>query len=77
MIRKSFSRKVPNIRFNVAKGLEIMAPICGSAVCDSQLRPVLAMLEEDEDRDVRYFATKAIDAIDTLYGGGDGTPSNK
>jgi hypothetical protein len=35
------------------------------------------MLEEDEDRDVRYFATKAIDAIDTLYGGGDGTPSNK
>jgi len=52
---------VPNIRFNVAKGLAKMAPICGQATIDSQIRPVLSQLLEDEDRDVRYFAKIAIE----------------
>ncbi len=55
---------VANIRFNVAKGLRTMAPICGPAVTDSQIRPVLSFLAEDPDRDVRFFAKKTIEALD-------------
>jgi len=55
---------VPNIRFNVAKGLEMMAPVVGQAAVDSQIRPVLAMLMEDPDRDVRYYARKTLEEID-------------
>jgi len=55
---------VANIRFNVAKGLKTMAPICGAAVIDSQIRPVLSFLAEDADRDVRFFAKKTMESLD-------------
>jgi hypothetical protein len=56
--------KVANIRFNVAKGLETIAPVCGTVVTDSQIRPVLGLLAEDADRDVRYYANKTIESLD-------------
>lgn len=55
---------VANIRFNVAKGLEIIAPMCGHSICDSQIRPVLSLLSEDPDRDVRFFANKSLKLLD-------------
>ena len=54
-----------NIRFNVAKGLETIAPVCGKAVTDSQIRPVLGLLSEDADRDVRYYANKTLESLNT------------
>lgn len=50
--------KVPNIRFNVAKELRAVAPVCGQAAYETQIGPILAMLMEDDDRDVRFYAEK-------------------
>ena len=60
--------QVPNIRFNVAKALEKMAPVCGKTVSDEQIRPVLSVLAEDSDRDVRFFACKSLEAIEKEFG---------
>jgi len=57
-------KKVANIRFNVAKGLKTVAPVCGNAAIDSQIRPVLSLLAEDPDRDVRYFANKTLESLE-------------
>eukprot|EP00566_Odontella_aurita_P008355 CAMPEP_0113564216 /NCGR_PEP_ID=MMETSP0015_2-20120614/21495_1 /TAXON_ID=2838 /ORGANISM="Odontella" /LENGTH=667 /DNA_ID=CAMNT_0000466271 /DNA_START=185 /DNA_END=2188 /DNA_ORIENTATION=- /assembly_acc=CAM_ASM_000160 len=65
MVLDMASDAVPNIRFNVAKGLQIMAPVCGKEICDTQIRPVLSLLVEDPDRDVRYFATKTLESLDS------------
>jgi hypothetical protein len=42
-----------------------MAPICGQATTDTQIRPILAMLVDDPDRDVRFFASKTIEYLDS------------
>lgn len=52
--------QVANIRFNVAKGLETMSPVCDGLVLELQIRPVLALLAEDPDRDVRFYAKKTM-----------------
>ena len=52
---------VANVRFNVAKTLEIlMASVTDKSVVSSQIVPVLSQLNEDQDRDVKYFAHKAL-----------------
>jgi len=58
---------VPNIRFNVAKELEKMAPVCGVQAYETQILPVLTMLMEDDDRDVRYYAEKTATALDEVF----------
>ena len=57
---------VPNIRFNVAKGLEKMASVVGRSAVGAQIRPVLAMFAEDRDRDVGFYAKQTMDAIEGL-----------
>lgn len=57
---------MPNIRFNVAKCLEMLAPVCGTDVCGSQIRPVLSLLVEDPDRDVRFYANRTLESIKTI-----------
>ena len=47
-----------------------MAPVCGSAVYESQIRPVLSMLAEDSDRDVRFYAKKTLKSIEKDSAGG-------
>ncbi len=59
--------QVPNIRFNVAKGLELMAPVCGAQVYEAQIRPVLSLLLEDTDRDVRFFAERATKSLEEQF----------
>ena len=49
---------MPNIRFNVAKELADIAKVCGRNVYDQQIKPVLSLLSDDPDRDVRYYAEK-------------------
>lgn len=59
--------QVANIRFNVAKQLQSIAPHCGVSCYESQILPVLTFLLEDDDRDVRFFAEKAINALDDAF----------
>ena len=56
---------IPNIRFNVAKALEVMATSFGStsegrALIQEQVAPILQTLKNDVDVDVRYFAARAL-----------------
>ncbi|KAL7546209.1 hypothetical protein ACHAWF_009549 [Thalassiosira exigua] len=62
---------VPNVRFNVAKGLGELGPRYGRTVYEGQIGPVLALMREDPDRDVRYFATIASDALAAHFDGAD------
>jgi hypothetical protein len=57
------SDPIPNIRFNVAKTLEAMAPClrpAHRAVLDGHVRPTLERLAGDTDADVRFFARHAL-----------------
>jgi serine/threonine-protein phosphatase 2A regulatory subunit A len=54
---------VANIRFNVAKELQNMIPACGPGAYESQALPVLNMLLDDDDRDVRYYAEQSLHAL--------------
>mmetsp|Transcript_14633 Transcript_14633/g.22608 ORF Transcript_14633/g.22608 Transcript_14633/m.22608 type:complete len:745 (+) Transcript_14633:114-2348(+) len=53
---------VPNIRFNVAKALSVVAPKCTRAAC-ADIISTLQTLVEDSDRDVRYFAKQSLDSL--------------
>jgi hypothetical protein len=51
----------------VAKELETITPNCGVSAYESQVHPVLAMLLEDDDRDVRFFAEKTETALNKYF----------
>jgi hypothetical protein len=52
---------VPNVRFNVAKTLELLINnISDKTVVAERIVPALNKLKDDEDRDVKYFAQKAL-----------------
>lgn len=56
---------IPNIRFNVAKALEVLATTYSKApegrqLVQSKIVPVLEKMKNDPDADVRYFATRAL-----------------
>lgn len=68
---------VPNIRFNLAKALERLAPALaplsegaapdaaapGPVVGDALIRPALVGLTADRDEDVRFYSRKALAAF--------------
>lgn len=59
------SDRIPNIRFNVAKALEVLATSLGSQAGGKELveegiLPNLQKLKGDNDPDVRFFAEKGI-----------------
>ena len=56
--------RIPNIRFNVAKALEVLAirlndQSGGIQLIESGILPSLESLMKDKDADVRFFAEKA------------------
>lgn len=56
---------IPNIRFNVAKALEIIgttygASSEGNSFVKDKIIPSLQSLQNDADADVRYFANRAL-----------------
>ncbi len=51
---------VPNIRFNVAKTLQMLVPLLDSTVVINKVKPLLQKLAEDSDKDVRFFAAQAL-----------------
>mmetsp|Transcript_15409 Transcript_15409/g.21990 ORF Transcript_15409/g.21990 Transcript_15409/m.21990 type:complete len:295 (-) Transcript_15409:584-1468(-) len=59
---------VPNIRFNVSKGLQKVAPVCGKVAYSAQIRPILRMLLDDTDRDVRFYTRKCMEVLDEYEG---------
>jgi serine/threonine-protein phosphatase 2A regulatory subunit A len=58
---------IPNIRFNAAKSLEVLAITFGStdgrAMLQQQILPALDVQKNDSDADVRYFASRALQRI--------------
>mmetsp|Transcript_12682 Transcript_12682/g.19642 ORF Transcript_12682/g.19642 Transcript_12682/m.19642 type:complete len:662 (-) Transcript_12682:352-2337(-) len=61
---------VANIRFNVAEALRDIARICGKSLYESQVRPVINLLSEDYDRDVRFFAERASKSLEKEFNEG-------
>ena len=60
------SDPIPNIRFNVAKALEVLATVLaqqgdGVELVKQHVIPSLEKLKDDSDADVRYFAGKALE----------------
>ena len=52
---------VPNVRFNVAKTLELlMTHMTDKSAVSAKIVPILNSLDEDQDKDVKYFAHKAL-----------------
>ena len=56
---------IPNIRFNVAKSLEVIAQTLrnlpeGPDVSQQRIVPAVESLKNDSDADVRYFANRAL-----------------
>ncbi len=50
--------RVANIRFNVAKGLKVVAPYVKNPSLQSAITKALAQLSSDSDADVKYFSSK-------------------
>ena len=67
---------VPNIRFNVAKEMRAVAPVCGGAVYEAQIAPILALFLDDDDRDVRFYAQQVTRELDELFGHTGGSSSS-
>ena len=56
---------IPNIKFNVAKSLEVLATTYGATpqgrqMVQTRILPKLEVQKNDGDADVRYFAARAI-----------------
>ena len=62
----SLPLQVPNIKFNVAKQLQGLAPLLNPTVVTQQIKPCLQELMEDDDTDVKYFAQQAMQACNSL-----------
>jgi hypothetical protein len=54
--------QVPNIRFNVAKELRSVAGVSGAY--ETVVLPILTLLLEDDDRDVRFYAEQTMNALE-------------
>lgn len=57
---------IPNIRFNVAKSLEALIPLLKkdpntAELISSSVKPTLEKLCTDQDSDVKFFATRALE----------------
>lgn len=71
------SDRIPNIRFNVAKALEVLATSLasnnntgsgGRQLVADQIVPALDKLREDSDADVRFFAEKGLQTAQAAAG---------
>jgi serine/threonine-protein phosphatase 2A regulatory subunit A len=58
---------VPNVRFNVAKGLGVVGRLFNQSAYESQINPILSLLIDDPDRDVRYFASQTSASLKSVF----------
>jgi len=52
--------RIANIKLNVAKTMQALVTVVDSSVVETKIKPALNKLLEDKDRDVRYFASLAL-----------------
>jgi serine/threonine-protein phosphatase 2A regulatory subunit A len=67
---------IPNIKFNVAKSLEVLATTYGTTpegkqLVQQKILPKLEQQKNDNDTDVRYFAVRAIQNIQNALVSGE------
>jgi len=60
IVLRMASDKVPNVRFNVAKTLQILIGLVDSTVTQSRIKPTLTKMQDDTDRDVKFYASQAV-----------------
>jgi hypothetical protein len=53
----------------VAKELEDIAKVCGPSVFEQQINPILSLLLDDPDRDVRFYAEKTLSSLQDVFAG--------
>jgi len=63
LVLKMSSDPVPNIRFNVAKTLHTLIKHLDQNTIQQKVKPSLTQLYEDEDRDVKFYASQGLSAI--------------
>jgi len=51
---------VPNVRFNAAKTLRTLVPLLEPATVQERVRPCLAVMQDDTDSDVSYYAAQGL-----------------
>jgi hypothetical protein len=47
--------------------LEDIAKVCGASVFEQQINPILSLLLDDLDRDVRFYAEKTLSALEEAF----------
>jgi serine/threonine-protein phosphatase 2A regulatory subunit A len=57
---------VPNVRFTVAKTLEKLFPVLKCTDSSSEIIGILSLLQNDIDRDVRYFSSHALIEVERV-----------
>ncbi|KAK2093298.1 hypothetical protein P7K49_029827 [Saguinus oedipus] len=55
--------RVANVRFNVAKSLQKTGPILDNSTLQSEVKPILEKLTQDQDVDIKYFAQEALTVL--------------
>lgn len=55
-----YTDKVANVRFNVAKTLENLMPQIDRTIYQAQIKDVLTTMSQDNDGDVKFFASRAL-----------------
>lgn len=63
LVIKMSEDPVPNIRFNVAKTLGILAKNLDANTIQTKVKPTLTKLYEDADRDVKFYASQALSVL--------------
>ncbi|XP_053462044.1 serine/threonine-protein phosphatase 2A 65 kDa regulatory subunit A alpha isoform-like [Nycticebus coucang] len=54
---------VANVHFNVAKSLQKIGPILVNSTLQSEVKPILEKLTQDQDVDVKYLAQEALTVL--------------
>ena len=52
----------------MAKELRDVAAVCGPSVYERLILPILTMLLDDDDRDVRFYSEQTINSLDEEFG---------
>ncbi|CAI5745816.1 unnamed protein product [Peronospora destructor] len=55
--------KIPNVRFVASMTLEQLCKLADASVVAAQVRPCLTELVNDDDMDVKYYSSIALDAV--------------
>nr|CAD2152927.1 unnamed protein product [Meloidogyne enterolobii] len=58
---------VPNVRFNVAKTLTRIGKVLDAQTINTEIKPLVTKMGEDQEFDVRFFAEETKEALGLAY----------